>query len=104
MNFIEIADIDLIYGDRSGVDKGTATLALSKAHLSIGRNEFIALVGPSGCGKSTLLKLVSGLVKGARGSVLVGGEEVTKPLKNVGMGFRTPPCCRGAISGTTYCC
>ena len=44
MNFIEIADIDLIYGDRSGVDKGTATLALSKADLSVGHNEFIALV------------------------------------------------------------
>jgi len=88
MNFIEIADIDLIYGDRSGVDKGTATLALSKADLSVGHNEFIALVGPSGCGKSTLLKLISGLVKSSQGSVRVGGEEVTKPVKNVGMAFQ----------------
>ena len=88
MNFIEVADIDLIYGDRSGVDDGTATLALSKTNLSVGRNEFIALVGPSGCGKSTLLRLVSGLVKSSQGSVRVGGEEVTKPLKNVGMAFQ----------------
>ena len=88
MNFIEVADIDLIYGDRSGAGDGTGTLALSKANLSVDRNEFIALVGPSGCGKSTLLKLVSGLVKSSQGSVYVDGAAVTKPLKNVGMAFQ----------------
>ncbi len=88
MNFIEVADIDLIYGNRSGAGDGTGTLALSKANLSVDRNEFVALVGPSGCGKSTLLKLVSGLVKSSQGSVYVDGAEVTKPLKNVGMAFQ----------------
>ena len=88
MTFIEIADIGLIYGNHSGAGDGTGTLALSKANLSVDRNEFIALVGPSGCGKSTLLKLVSGLVKSSQGSVYVDGAEVTKPLKNVGMAFQ----------------
>lgn len=88
MNFIEVDDIDLVYSNRSGVGDGTGTLALSKTNLSVGRDEFIALVGPSGCGKSTLLKLVSGLIKSSRGSVRVGGEEVTKPLKNAGMAFQ----------------
>lgn len=88
MNFIEVADVDLVYGNRSGAGDGTGTLALSKASLSVGRNDFISLVGPSGCGKSTLLKLVSGLVKSSRGSVSVDGHEVTRPLKNVGMAFQ----------------
>ena len=88
MNFIEVADVNLVYGDRSGAGDGTGTLALSKANLSVERNEFIALVGPSGCGKSTLLKLVSGLVRSTQGSVSVDGHEVTRPLKNVGMAFQ----------------
>lgn len=87
MSFIQIDDIDLTYGNRSGAD-GTGTLALSNTSLSIGHNEFVALVGPSGCGKSTLLKLVSGLVKASRGSVSVEGAAVVKPLKNVGMAFQ----------------
>ena len=33
-------------------------------------------------------KLVSGLVKNTRGSVRVAGEEVVRPLKNVGMAFQ----------------
>ena len=88
MSFIEIADVDLIYGSALAADDRGATLALSNASLTVGRNEFIALVGPSGCGKSTLLKLVCGLVKRTRGSVRVAGEEVVGPLKNVGMAFQ----------------
>jgi NitT/TauT family transport system ATP-binding protein len=88
MSFIEIADVDLVYGSGPGASDRTGTLALSNASLTVGRDEFIALVGPSGCGKSTLLKLVSGLVKNTRGSVRVAGEEVVRPLKNVGMAFQ----------------
>jgi NitT/TauT family transport system ATP-binding protein len=88
MSFIEIADVDLVYGSGPGVSDRTGTLAVSNASLTVGRDEFIALVGPSGCGKSTLLKLVSGLVKNTRGSVRVAGEEVVRPLKNVGMAFQ----------------
>jgi NitT/TauT family transport system ATP-binding protein len=88
MNFIEIADIDLVYEKRPGVADGTGTLALSNTNLAVNRNEFIALVGPSGCGKSTLLKLISGLVKSTRGSVRVEGKQVVRPLKNVGMAFQ----------------
>jgi len=87
MNYIEIEDVDLRYGV-SGADKGAGTLALQNANLSIGRNEFIAIVGPSGCGKSTLLKLISGLVRPTRGSVRVDGAEVKRPLKLTGMAFQ----------------
>ena len=88
MSYIEIDDVDLHYGGQSGAGDGIGTLALQKASLSIGLDEFVAIVGPSGCGKSTLLKLISGLIGPTRGCVRVGGEDVKKPLKNVGMAFQ----------------
>jgi NitT/TauT family transport system ATP-binding protein len=86
MSYIEIDGVDLQYGGQSG--DGAGTLALSQANLSIGQEEFVAIVGPSGCGKSTLLKLISGLIAPTRGRVRVGGEPVSRPVKNVGMAFQ----------------
>jgi len=88
MSYIEINDVDLHYGRDSGSGGDGGTLALAHATLSIRQNEFVAVVGPSGCGKSTLLKLISGLIGPTRGGVRVGGEDVRKPLKNVGMAFQ----------------
>jgi len=88
MSYIEIEDVDLHYGDQVGAGDGSGTLALQHASLSIGRDEFVAIVGPSGCGKSTLLKLISGLIGPTRGVVRVGGETVRRPLRKVGMAFQ----------------
>jgi NitT/TauT family transport system ATP-binding protein len=88
MSYIEIDNVDLHYGGQAGAGDGIGTLALANATLSIGQDEFIAIVGPSGCGKSTLLKLISGLIGPTRGGIRVGGENVKKPLKNVGMAFQ----------------
>ncbi len=88
MSYIEIENVDLNYRGQAGAGDGGGTLALANATLSIGRDEFVAIVGPSGCGKSTLLKLISGLIGPTRGGVRVGGEAVRKPLKNIGMAFQ----------------
>jgi NitT/TauT family transport system ATP-binding protein len=88
MRFIEISDLDLRYGGESKTRGVAEVLALSRADLPINQGEFVAIVGPSGCGKSTLLKLIAGLVRPSRGSVKVGGEEVSRPLKQVGMAFQ----------------
>ncbi len=88
MSFIDIEGIDLVYRNTEGDAVGDGTLALSDASLQMDRGDFIALVGPSGCGKSTLLKVVAGLIRANKGKVVVAGEEVTKPLKIVGMAFQ----------------
>ena len=88
MSFIDIDNIDLVYRNSEGDEVGDGTLALSDASLQMERGEFIALVGPSGCGKSTLLKVVAGLIRANKGRVVVGGEQVTEPLKIVGMAFQ----------------
>ncbi len=51
--------------------------ALRGVSLDIGESEFVALVGPSGSGKSTLLYLIGGLDRPTKGSISVGGEDIT---------------------------
>ncbi|MDB5598636.1 MAG: NitT/TauT family transport system ATP-binding protein [Xanthobacteraceae bacterium] len=82
--FVSVENASLYYGADSDV------LALQDTSFSIARGEFVAVVGPSGCGKSTLLKLISGLSLPTAGRVIVDGQEVRKPLKNIGMAFQNP--------------
>jgi NitT/TauT family transport system ATP-binding protein len=81
--FVEIDRVRLRYQEGDG-------LALEQTSMQIAKGEFIAVVGPSGCGKSTLLKLVSGLIRPTEGSVRVDRQEVSGPLKIVGMAFQNP--------------
>ena len=64
--------------------------ALESVSLEIPRGATVGFVGPSGCGKSTLLKLIAGLLTTTNGRVVVDGQPVTGPLKNVGMAFQNP--------------
>ena len=45
--------------------------------LEIPDNKFTVFVGPSGCGKSTLLRLIAGLEDVTKGTIAIGGEDVT---------------------------
>jgi branched-chain amino acid transport system ATP-binding protein len=45
--------------------------------LDVQQGEIVCLVGSNGAGKSTLLKSVSGLLPGATGQVLFGGQDLT---------------------------
>jgi putative ABC transport system ATP-binding protein len=56
--------------------------------LSIAQGEFLALMGPSGSGKSTLLNLIAGLDQADRGSITVGGVDITSLSEGELAGWR----------------
>ena len=61
------------YGDgESAVD------ALRGVTLELPAGQFTAVMGPSGSGKSTLMHLLAGLDTPSAGTVLIGGEDITK--------------------------
>jgi NitT/TauT family transport system ATP-binding protein len=68
--------------------RGREVLALDDISLSVGNQEFIALLGPSGCGKSTLLYLIGGFLPVEKGSIQVDGKPVTAPGPDRGIVFQ----------------
>ncbi|HAF70691.1 MAG: ABC transporter related protein [Acetothermia bacterium 64_32] len=56
--------------------RGGAIPVLAGVDLEVARGGWVTLVGPSGCGKTTLLKVACGLLRPARGRVLLAGEPV----------------------------
>lgn len=56
--------------------RGQIVNALNETSLTIGENEFIALVGPSGSGKTTMLSLLGGMMAPTSGEVLFRGESL----------------------------
>ncbi len=49
--------------------------------LTVEQGEFVFVTGSSGAGKSTLLKLITGELKADRGTVFLGGKDLTKLLR-----------------------
>ena len=85
--FVDFQDVWLAYNDELLAQQQFAVEAID---LQVQEGEFIAIVGPSGCGKSTFMKLATGLRMPSRGTVHIGGQPVTGPLKISGMAFQAP--------------
>lgn len=84
---IEITDLVFRYPD--------GRQALNGVSLHIAPTEKVALVGPNGAGKSTLMLHLNGILRGASGSISVGGLPVTEQHLGqirawVGMVFQNP--------------
>ncbi|MBF8270482.1 MAG: ABC transporter, partial [Gammaproteobacteria bacterium] len=62
---IEYRDVSFSYGQAT---------VLQDINLTIGAEEFFALIGPNAGGKSTLLKLLLGVLTPDRGSITVFGR------------------------------
>jgi len=52
-------------------------LVLDNVSISADEGDFLGLMGPSGYGKSTLLNLLAGIDRPTRGSVRIGGTDIT---------------------------
>jgi len=65
---VDLVDVEKRYGDQ---------VVLQQASVSIARGEFVVVVGRSGSGKSTLLRLIGGLESPDRGTVSLGGKNLT---------------------------
>ncbi len=51
-------------------------VALRGVSLTVGENEFVALLGANGAGKSTLLRTTSGLLRAERGAIVFHGVPI----------------------------
>jgi spermidine/putrescine transport system ATP-binding protein len=72
-NAIELRGIVKNYGGE---------IALHELDLDIRDGEFFCLLGPSGCGKTTTLNIIGGFVPSSAGTVVIGGQDVTRKSPN----------------------
>jgi branched-chain amino acid transport system ATP-binding protein len=65
--------------DATGVDAGYGTMqVLWGVDLDVRAGETVLLLGANGAGKTTFLKSLVGLIDTRRGSIKLGGEDITK--------------------------
>ena len=57
---------------------GLLVRPLVNKSMTAGDGQLVVLLGPSGCGKTTLLSCLAGLLTPTRGSIRLGGREVTR--------------------------
>ncbi len=65
-------------------------LILQNINLSLYEHELVCVLGPSGCGKSSLLNILAGFQQPTTGTVMIHGDEQTKPNPGVGVVFQHP--------------
>jgi cell division transport system ATP-binding protein len=63
-----------------GVSKlySSSSVGLIDVNLTVNAGEFVSIVGQSGVGKSTLIKLLIAEERPTRGSIEIGGWDITK--------------------------
>ncbi len=69
MALLEVNDIRAHYG---GIE------ALKGVSLAVEEGEVVTLIGSNGAGKSTTLRAITGLTPASSGSVVIGGEDITR--------------------------
>lgn len=61
---------------------------LKKLNLTLEKSKSYALIGKSGVGKSTLLHLLAGFLIPTEGEVLIDGNRIQQPSKDIGFMFQ----------------
>jgi NitT/TauT family transport system ATP-binding protein/sulfonate transport system ATP-binding protein len=86
MSKLLVENVGKIFPPQRG---GQPTRALMPTSLSVGDNDFIAILGPSGCGKSTLLRIIGGLETASEGKIMLDGVPVVGPGADRGFVFQS---------------
>jgi ABC-type Fe3+/spermidine/putrescine transport system ATPase subunit len=66
--------------------------AVRSVSFSLQAGQFLSLLGPSGCGKTTTLRMIAGFEQPTRGSIALGGRDITNMparRRNIGMVFQS---------------
>ena len=80
----EVAGTGRVMIELTGVDKlFGAFAALTNINMKVGEQEVVVVIGPSGSGKSTLIRCINRLERHNRGSIVVGGIELSDDIRNI---------------------
>ena len=71
--------VDVEFGGRKIIESLT---------LQIAGGEFVCIVGPSGSGKTTALRLLAGLIKPTRGTILFRGSPLIESSRDIAVVFQ----------------
>jgi len=66
-SLLEVASLAYAYG---------GALAVRDVSLTVGEREIVALLGANGAGKSTTVKMIAGVLRPQRGSIVFGGAQL----------------------------
>lgn len=83
---LSVENLHKTYPPRGRKDAGTEVLR--DVNLEVHDGEFLSIVGPSGAGKTTLLRCISGLLAPTSGRVLLDGQEVAGPPREIALVFQ----------------
>ena len=89
MPVIQLSGVSKTFPPRA---RGEAPLvALDNVSIDIEKGDIYGIIGYSGAGKSTLVRLINALERSTRGSIVVGGEELTtlkeRELRRIRLGI-----------------
>jgi len=64
--------------------------AIRDVSFDVAAEEFLSVLGPSGCGKTTLLMMLAGVLSPTAGEIIINGEKVNGPRREIGVVFQNP--------------
>jgi NitT/TauT family transport system ATP-binding protein len=79
---------DLIKVEGASKKFSNGVVVFDGLNLEVAEGETLCILGPSGCGKTTLLRAMHGLLPLDGGSIVVSGQEVMRPRRDVAMVFQ----------------
>src|SRR5205809_7935979 len=86
MKAIEVKDISFSYSKNKK--------ALDHVSLDVSSGQTVGLLGPNGGGKTTLFKIISSMIRGYTGEVLIDGlsqkKNLSRVLPKLGVVFQSP--------------